>query len=195
MEIFQAQPNDSENIAIIHYNNFKNAFLCDLGINFLILLYNWILSSNSGFGFIVKNDNKIIGFVSGVYNSSGIISSFIKKNFLKAAPLLVLNCFKKPKNLKRIFETIFYPKKSDIDIKAELLSIAVDDNYRGKGYSQELFRYFKEYLEKQDITVFKITVDKDNVAANKFYINRGCKLVNTYQIYCKYSNIYKCGTI
>ena len=114
MEIVQALPEDSENIAIIHYNNFKNAFLCDLGLNFLKLLYSWILISDKGFGYIIKDNGHTYGFVIGVYDSSQVISSFIKRNFFKALPTLISGCLKKPNNIKRIIETLFYTKKSSI---------------------------------------------------------------------------------
>ena len=190
MEIVQAIPEDSKNIALIHYNNFKNAFLCDLGLNFLKLLYKWLITSDNGFGFIIKDNGCICGFITGVYDSSSIISLFIKKNFLKVFPILITACLKKPKNITKIFETIFYIKKSDINIKAELLSIAIENNKRGKGISKILFSHFAEYLKKQGINSFKITVDKENIVANNFYIKCGCELIKTYKIYGKFSNVY-----
>lgn len=192
MKITQTSSKDPQYIAKIHVENFKNAFLCDLGFSFLKLLYDWILRLDKGFGYVIKdNNNEIIGFITGVYDSSNLVSSFIKNNFLKTMPILILNFIKKPKNIKKVFETVFYSKKSDINIKAELLSIAIEKNFRSKGHSQELFSYFIDHLKKRNIKIFKITVDKDNLAANKFYIKIGCKLVKSYKMYGKFSNIYR----
>ena len=191
MTILPAKPNDAEKIAAIHYDNFKNAFLCDLGLSFLRLLYRWILTFNKGFGYIIKDEDNIFGFVTGVYDSSNLISLFIKKNFFKVLSILILNFIKKPNNIKKVFETIIYSKKSDIDIKAELISIAIENKYRGKGYSDSLFFHFIEHLKPEKINIFKITVDKDNLAANKFYLKCGCEFVKSYKMYGKISNIYK----
>lgn len=191
MTILPAKPNDAEKIAAIHYNNFKNAFLCDLGFSFLKLLYSWMLTFNKGFGYIIKDKDNTFGFVTGVYDSSNLISSFIKKNFFRALPILILNFIKKPNNIKKVFETIIYSKKSEIGIKAELISIAVENKYRGKGYSASLFSHFTEHLKAEKINIYKITVDKDNLAANRFYLKCGCEFVKSYKMYGKISNIYK----
>lgn len=101
-------------IAEIHYQNFQNAFLCDLGLPFLKLLYKWILSFNKGFGYVIKKENKILGFVTGIYDSSNLISIFVKKNFLKILPILISNYIRKPKNIFKTLETIIYSKKSEV---------------------------------------------------------------------------------
>lgn len=191
MTILPAKPNDAERIAAIHYDNFKNAFLCDLGSSFLRLLYHWMLTFDEGFGYIIKDEDNIFGFVTGVYDSSNLISSFIKKNFFRVLPTLILNFIKKPNNIKKVFETIIYSKKSEIGIKAELISIAVENKYRGKGYSALLFSHFIEHLRAKKINIYKITVDKDNLAANKFYLKCECEFVKSYKMYGKISNIYK----
>ena len=191
MKVVQAILDDADNIARIHYNNFKNAFLCSLGLDFLKLLYNWILKANEGFGYIIKDNKNAYGFITGVYDSSGLISLFIKKNFNKAMPILVLGCIRKPKNIEKMFETVLYSKKSDVNIKAELLSIAIEKSLREKGYGNKLFSCFIRNLKRKGIKIFKITVNRNNITANKFYIKCGCELVGTYKMYGKFSNIYK----
>jgi ribosomal protein S18 acetylase RimI-like enzyme len=192
MKIYEAVPEDSENIAEIHFNNFKNAFLCDLGIDFLKLLYKWILSFNNGFGYVVKDaDANISGFVTGLYDSSTLIKSFIRNNLIKTTPLLFAALFKKHRNIKNIFETVFYSKKTEVNIKAELLSIAVEDSIKNKGCGKELFIMFMARLKSNHINICKIIVDKDNTIANNFYIKCGCELVKSYKMYGKITNIYK----
>lgn len=193
MEVSLLSAKDSKIIAKIHYNNFKNSFLCDLGLDFLNHLYYWVLSLNKGFGYSIKVDNSIIGFITGVYDSSDIISLFVKKNFLSVLPIILKSCLKKPKNLKRIIETLFYAGKTNIDIKAELLSIAIKHTYRHKGFGQLLFGRFIEHLHEKKIDSFKITVDHDNKRANQFYSNLGCRLKKSYVMFGKVFNIYSFG--
>lgn len=57
--------------------------------------------------------------------------------------------------------------------KAELLSIVVEEAYRGEGISQRLFNKLVEEFEKYDIDRFKVVVGSNLLPACKFYEKMG----------------------
>ena len=57
--------------------------------------------------------------------------------------------------------------------KAELLSIVVNETYRGKGISQKLFARLVEEFKKRGSEQFKVTVGSNVKPACRFYEKMG----------------------
>ena len=74
---------DFKQISILHKNYLKTGFISSLGEKFLITLYNHINNFPSSFCFVVKNNDKVIGFISGAENLSKLYKSFIKNNLFR----------------------------------------------------------------------------------------------------------------
>jgi len=151
MKILSAKPANAKEMARIHCHNYKNAFLCDLGRRFLEAIYHWMLTSKKFLIFVVKDDGKIRGFISGAYDSSGMLSSFLIQEWSKIFFPLAWAAIKEPVNIVKIFETLFYSSKSDIGIKPELLSVAVEKDLRGTGVVEQLLTMFIKTLKRRGI--------------------------------------------
>jgi ribosomal protein S18 acetylase RimI-like enzyme len=80
----------------------------------------------------------------------------------------------RPQKLKKFLETKNYTEKKD-EIEAELLSIAVDLNYRGQGVAKKLYLELCKYFSNKGVTKFKIIVGENLREAQKFYIKMGAK--------------------
>ncbi|HDY69133.1 MAG TPA: GNAT family N-acetyltransferase [Candidatus Scalindua sp.] len=97
-------------------------------------------------------------------------------NFIKASTILlpkILNL----QFVKKIIETLLYPARKEQNLpNAELLSIVVDKNYRGKGIAQNLFEKLEEEFRSRDIKQFKVVVGSDLKAACRFCEKMGCIL-------------------
>jgi len=176
---------DIKCIAHLHKVYISSGFISSLGDKFLITLYDYISKSNKSFCIVAKENENIIGFVSGTQNLSELYKGFLKENFFKAFLVLLPQIFK-PKMLFKIIETLIYPKKKNIIPNipdAELLSIAVNEAFQGKGRASLIFNALVEEFKKQKINSFKIIVGSNLNRASKFYEKIGCKKTTEIEIH------------
>jgi len=176
---------DCRGVAKIHKECLAKSFLATLGEKFLILLYKTLVEYKKGILLVAEDDGKIIGFVSATTNTSGFYRYFLKKNFIKASFLLLPKAISL-NTLKKIFETLKYSKKNEINIllpKAELLSIAVKEDYQRKGVAQHLFKALVNEFHKKGIKEFRIVVGSKLFKAKKFYQKMGCVKLGEFELH------------
>lgn len=172
-------------IAALHAENIDAGFLSSLGLGFLALLYRCIDECKLSVLFLHEEDEQIVGFVSA---SQGIRPVYTQ--LLKHFPTLVwvlLPALFNPVKLKRILELLFSRRQNKTGnaqpYKSELLSIAVDPDYRGKGVAQALYRKLYEYYQEQGVKGFIIVVGEQLTAAHRFYLKSGAHSIDTIQIH------------
>ncbi|MCS6943767.1 MAG: GNAT family N-acetyltransferase [Geminocystis sp.] len=178
-----ATSEDCKEIANLHKNHITEGFLSALGVRFLSTLYSTIVTAESAFCIVCEENNHIVGFVSGCVDLKKLYKEFIRRNLLSATTILLPKIIK-PKNIKRIFETLLYPsRESHKYAAAEILSIAVREDYQGKGVSHVLFEKLKEEFRNRGVNKFKVVVGSQIVRAQKFYEKMGGKLINEIYIH------------
>ena len=169
MDIGKAKNIDIENVALLHREYINTGFLSSLGSPFLELIYQSMVNSNNAFCIVSKDNNQIIGFSSGAISVGAFYKDFLMSNIIKASMILlpkILNL----QFVKKIFETLLYPSRKEQNLpNAELLSIVVDKDYRGKGIAQKLFGKLEEEFRSRNIKQFKVIVGSKLIAACKFY--------------------------
>lgn len=182
---------DLAECAWLHYSHIKNSFLCELGLFFIKKIYEGLIKSEDCVGYVYVDNAEIIGFITGSKNTGKFIRNMIIKNFLIFAPYVGLKIFIRPHLIKKVCETLFYSKKSGVDdVKAELVSIVVKDNQRGRGIGKKLFNELIAFFQENNITKFKVMLGKDNIGANKFYESLGFNFSFTFHLYGQDMNIY-----
>jgi len=170
MIIELAKKEDCFEIAKIHLKQIGKGFLNQLGIEFLKVFYEEIANSRNTFLIVAKENDNIIGFISGCFDLKKFYKSFIKKNFFKIFFILVKKIF----IIKKAFETAKYSKKEKSNLpKAELLSIAVLPRFQGQGVSQKLLEEFILKMKEKNVKKFKVLVGQELKRANKFYQKKG----------------------
>ncbi|HJU51259.1 MAG TPA: GNAT family N-acetyltransferase [Acidimicrobiia bacterium] len=168
---------DARSIARLHGDNITGGFLSSLGVLFLEQLYRsmiaWpgavILVADAGFG--------PIGFVAGIGNTGDFYRHFLLRRGVVAG-LVGLPRLIRPSNLKRAIETLTYPS-TGADQDAELLSMAVDRAFRGRGVASRLGR---ELLARIDATV-RVVVGAENSAAIAAYQRLGFDNPRPFQVH------------
>ena len=195
-KIRKANLNDAINCAGIHQQEIKTGFLSQLGIQFLVMLYEAIVVTQHACCFVVEDENgKVIGFIAGCFNTSKFYKEFLIKYGFKAILILFPNMVK-PVMLKKIFEIVKYPfmpkdKSKTNDPEAELLSIAVEAYAKGTGVSHELAHTLFNELKDRKIKNIKVVVNDGNSRANKFYKGLGFELHSIISIHgSEISNLY-----
>ena len=172
-------------VAKIHKKCLDKSFLATLGEKFLTLLYKTLVEYKKGILLVAEDDGKIIGFVSATADTGGFYRYFLKKRFIKAAFLLLPKAIDL-NTLKKIFETLKYSKKNEINIllpKAELLSIAVKEDYQRKGVAKQLFKALVNEFHKMGINEFRIVVGSSLFKAKNFYQKMGCIKVGEFELH------------
>ena len=177
-----AEKKDAWQIAEIHQREIKKGFLRTLSNKFLAKIYLAIVSSKYSFCIIAEEDQEIKGFVAGITNLSAFRLYFLKRYFFSVLfsffPL-IFN-FRK---IKKLFEVLFYPKKEKELTAAELLTIAVKSEFRGKGIAGQMLERFISEMKNREVDSFKVIVGEVLLSAVKFYEKSGFKFVKNINVH------------
>lgn len=179
-------------IAKIHAGAIPTGFLSRCP-RLLEVLYHHISVDPSCCLLSAVSNGEVVGFIAGTSDSGELYRSFLRKRFVKAVLAVVPHLFSLY-SLKRIFETIAYPKKVSGGSmpKAELLSMAVKDVCRRHGVAGALFLAFAAQQKNSGVSSFRIVAGNILQNANKFYLKMGAKKIGEIQVHSgESSQIYR----
>jgi ribosomal protein S18 acetylase RimI-like enzyme len=177
--------------AHLHIEGIPTGFISSLGREFVAALYETIAEDKNSFGFIAVEDDKVLGFVAFSINLSKLYKYVILKKCFKFAFILARKMMS-VQAIKKVWANLFYPKKmKDMALPdAELLSIAIAIEGRGRGIAKQLVDAGFEECRKRGIDKVKVLVAVDNEAANKLYKKCEFKLITQIDSHGILSNIY-----
>lgn len=186
---------DYRQVAHIHSQGIRDGFLSSLGESFLALLYESIDRSQNSVLLVAKEGECVIGFVAGTVSLGEVYRIMLRSWWRLLASMLP--ALMSPKKVFKIFETLFFSSKSQADSlsvpKAELLSIAVLQDFRGKGHAESLFRSLCEHFRSSHQRSFKIVVGDALVPAHRFYQKMGAYPVAAVEVHRgSGSTVYVC---
>ena len=188
-------PEHARQVAQLHIEGIHTGFISSLGLPFVTALYSAISESPYGFGYVQKEGAQVVGFVAFTTNLKGLYKTICLKKGIRFFFLLASKMFSF-RTVKKIFETIFYPQKTEqAELPAaELLSIAVSETQRGKGVAKQLIRYGLHQCKDNNIDKVKVLVADFNKPANALYQSTGFQFVTTIESHGIVSNIYVADT-
>ena len=178
-------------VAKLHIEGISTGLISSLGTDFVTALYEAIVQSKSSFGFVAQENERAVGFVAFNTNLNKLYKSVILKKGIRFAFLLAGKMFSL-RRIKKVLETLFYPsriKKMNLP-SAELLSIVVAPESRGKGLGGQLLQKGLAECAKTGIEKVKVLVGADNKPANKLYLKCGFELVGQIDSHGVVSDIY-----
>ncbi len=182
-------------VAALHIQCISTGFISSMGIDFVTSLYEAIVKSKSSLGVVAMRDGKVLGFAAFTTNLNKLYKSVVWRKGLIFALLLAGNMLSL-RRIKKIFETLFYPartKKMNLP-SAELLSIAVGPEERGKGLAGKLIEKGFRHCRKTGVDKVKVLIGADNKAGNKLYRKTGFELIGQIVNHGVLSNIYVAQT-
>lgn len=179
MEYLLAQKDDAKEIVKIHKQEIAGGFLSSLPAKFLEKLYTCVIEND--FCVVAEDNGKVAGFIAGTSDIKKLYSNFIKKYFFVSVFLLLPRIF----DIKKIFETLFYPKKENNLPQAELLTIAVKKEFQKQGLAGQMLELFVKEAGKRGLKNFKVLVGSSLLSAIKFYEKNGFKLQKEVQVHGK----------
>jgi ribosomal protein S18 acetylase RimI-like enzyme len=178
-----AEKKDARKIAEIHKQEIGEGFLASLPLSFLEKIYLSVIEND--FCVVDKENNDVVGFIAGTTDIKKLYSFFSKKYFFYS----VIIFLPKILDIKKIIEDIFYIKKEEI--KPELLTIAVKDDFQRRGIAKKMFDTFVFEMRKRNVEIFKVVVGQDLEPAISFYEKNGFKFFKEVEVHRgKKSRIY-----
>jgi ribosomal protein S18 acetylase RimI-like enzyme len=188
-------PEHAGTVAELHISGIKTGFISSLGVDFVTALYETIASSRFSFGLVAQRDGKIVGFVVFTADINKLYKTTILKGGLRFV-FLVAGKMLSVSRIRNVFETLSYPSRiSRFDVpRAELLSIVVAPEERGKGLSRELTCNGFVECQRRRIDKVKVLVGTDNKVANGLYLKCGFKNVGHLENHGVLSNVYVART-
>lgn len=178
-------------VAKLHIDGIVSGFISSLGRDFVTALYEAIANDDNSFGFMATDDGRVVGFIAVSRDLSSLYKHVAKSGSFKFVFILARKMFSF-RIIKKIVDNLFYPskmKKAGLP-DAELLSIVVSDQCRGKGVAKQLVEKSFEQCRSYGIDKMKVLVAADNQPANKLYKNSGFKLHSKIESHGVKSNVY-----
>lgn len=181
----------AEAVARLHIEGIATGFISSLGLRFVTALYETIARSNDAIGLVACQDGNVIGFVTFTTNLNRLYKQMLRGAGLRFAGLLAVKMFRWSR-IKRVFETLLYPQRVEkLDLPAaELLSIVVAADGRGKGVARELIQHGLQACKQQGIDQVKVLVAAENAPANSLYQKCGFNFAAQIDSHGIASNIY-----
>lgn len=181
--------NDILQVANIHKQELSG-FLPELGEEFLKKFYQVNLDIPEMFTLVEKENEQILGFVSGIESAKGLYKKVILRNPVGFGILLLRYFITHPKEIVKMLKILTYPGFKDNS--PELLTIAVIGRLQRKGIGTKLFNACRLEFQKRGIKKFKISV-YDRLSANEFYKKIGCKFDQSFEFLGEKMNYYSYG--
>lgn len=163
-------------VAALHTANLDQGFLSTLGTGFLALMYRAIDEAPGSVLIWEEDAGRVVGFVSGGRGMGAIYRMMLRRPVALAVALLP-SMFS-VRRVHRILEILLYSRKTTTGPAlpdAELLSIAVDLNYRGGSVAKRLYQRLVAHFAAQGVAAFKITVGDALAPAHRFYLRMGAR--------------------
>lgn len=169
-----ASPNDIDAIAQLHMECFPDSMWAFLGKELIASFYGEYIKEHNLF-VVALDGEEIIGICMGYKRPVFARSCFMKtyrKALMKrvAVGLITFNKLVWKKTIK-----FLQTKKSEytIMVEGDLLSICVNERFRGMGVAEQLLTSFEQLLIEQNISAYTLGVYANNSRAISFYKKEG----------------------
>ena len=182
MILYLAKNDEALQIAEIHKAEIKKGFLSSLDVRFLESLYSFIIKSDFSFCVVAKEGDRVMGFAAGTLDINKLYLKFLKNHFFSSFAIFFPKILS-PSFMKKIFETLLYPKKENDLPKAELLTIAIRNEFQNDGLGGKMLFLFISEMQKRGTKIFKVVVGEELKQAIKFYEKNGFKMLRNTTVH------------
>jgi ribosomal protein S18 acetylase RimI-like enzyme len=174
----------------LHYDALSyRSTITALGERFLAELYRGLIDDGDGFIVVAHEGDRLCGFILGVVDSSRLLS-VVPRRWRRFLPVMVPALLARPQLWPRMIETLFYAKKEGVDVRAELMVIAVIEDRRGGGIGKRMLAELEREFAARGVERYKVTVHQAMSASNRFYTQNGMQLSSTFDMYGVPWNLY-----
>jgi glycosyltransferase involved in cell wall biosynthesis/ribosomal protein S18 acetylase RimI-like enzyme len=162
--IRRAAASDVPALARLHGDVLPESFMARLGTRFLRRFYAALLSDPNAVVLVADAAGAVVGFATGSASLSSFARRFYVRNALRTAPALL-----RGGALRRAFESARYARKHDAWPDAELVSLAVSPDARGRGVGRLLTAGIVAALGELGAREVKVFTAETNDAATGLF--------------------------
>jgi ribosomal protein S18 acetylase RimI-like enzyme len=167
IEIRAAEPSDAQAVGSLHSRMIRSGFLSSLGPGFLRLLYESLISGDSGAVFVAVRGDTVVGFIAGTDDTGRFYKEFLRTRAV-AALWHLLPALVRPRTWAKVIETLRYGSREQ-ELSAELLSMAVAPTVRRRGVGVRLVEALLADAASRGLEGMKVVVGSENRAALSLY--------------------------
>ena len=178
-----ATPADAPRLAALHVSEIGEGFLATLGSGFLRALYRRVVRDPGSFAVVAATDNEdVVGFVAGTVDTAALYRRFLARDGAVAGASALPRL---ARSWRSTLETLRYgARPPGIELPpAELLSLAVAPEVRGRGIARALVRAFQEELVGRGVTAARVVVGGANGRALAVYTGAGFRAVTPLEVH------------
>lgn len=171
-------------VAALHVRCIDRGFLATLGVPFLALMYRAIDEASDSVLLIDAREGQVMGFVSGGMGMGTIYRRMLHRPLRLGRALLPV--LFRPATLAGIIEILRYGRSRPVSAgarDAELLSLAVAPEARGKGMAEGLYTRLQGHYRACGVPRFRITVGDALLPAHRFYTRMGAMPIGRVEVH------------
>ncbi|MBS1715440.1 MAG: GNAT family N-acetyltransferase [Armatimonadetes bacterium] len=171
-------------MAEIHKSEIHEGFLSSLGGPFLTKLYAYLCDTEEAFAFAAMDGESMLGFIVGAMDTGQVYKGFARRGGFSAMAVLVPKLLS-PARIKRILETLLYPKSKQSDDlpEPEILNFCVRSTSQGLGVGGALFRALLQEFRARGTGSIRIVTGETQKSAQQFYEAKGSRFVKSIEVH------------
>ncbi len=182
VELRPATIDDAPAMARLHVEGITSGFLSSLGLRFMRRLYEALVGWERAVVLVADAGAGAVGFVAGVDDTAAFYRYFARHHGVAAATA-AFPALTRPSNLRRALETARYGSGDDAGVAAELLAMAVDSQWRGRGIGAQLGGELLSELGGRGVDAVKVVVGEANEPAIRAYRRMGFEPAGTQEVH------------
>lgn len=174
--------------AALHRRAFRDYFLGHMGQRFLELFYAQFVGAPGHYGFVALAGGRVVGTVIGSVELSRLYHDLYRRHFGSLAAIVAVRVVRDGyvrRHLRARLAHVTKAVKSRLGRgvgavpdqlawpSSQLLSIGVDEEFRGMGIGEALTERFCRALADDGMDAVGLSVRSDNAAAIAFYLRTG----------------------
>jgi ribosomal protein S18 acetylase RimI-like enzyme len=170
---------DADAAAAFHAGQIREGFLSFLGPAFLRRLYRRVARSPESFLLLVSDQAGTVGFLAGSTDVPALYKTFLWHD----GPAAVLASFGRLlRSWRRVIETLRHGT-GGAPAGAELLAVAVDAQFQGRGAGMLLVEGFLSEMDRRGQETAHVVVGADNATAIALYRRAGFQPVERFALH------------
>ena len=171
---------DAPAAARLHAGQIREGFLSTLGPRFLTLLYERIVAWPRSFLVVAEEDGEVVGQAAATEDVGGLYRQFVLRDGLVAGVLAAPHLLRR---WRSTLETLRYGSADGDLPAAELLAVAVDSAWQGRGIGKALVLAVNEELARRGVANARVVCAASNAAALGLYRSSGFRPSATIEVH------------
>jgi ribosomal protein S18 acetylase RimI-like enzyme len=166
------RPDDAPTAADLHAGQITEGFLSLLGPAFLARLYRRICLAPESFLLVATSGGRTVGFIAGSADIARLYRTFLWRD----GPVAVVVAWRRlATGWRRVLETLRHatPEGAGTGRGSELLAVAVEDDWQGRGAGGQLVAAFLAEVTDRGGTAAYVVVGARNHGAIALYRRAG----------------------